>query len=74
MPVCNYADREVHRGKRKSPPDETITLTLDHQETQAIINALHESNALGGKLVFDCVLRLNNKVDSAMRDAGWRDR
>ena len=58
---------------RKSPPDEAITLTLDVQEAQAIINALRESKALAGELVFDHVLRLNNKVVSAMREAGWSD-
>ncbi len=59
--------------RRKSPPDETVTLTLDVQEAQAIINALRDSNALGGSLVFEHVLRLNNKVVSAMRNAGWSD-
>lgn len=48
-----------------------ITLTLDHQEAQAILNGLYEGGALKGPLYFDHVLRLKSKVETAMTAAGF---
>lgn len=68
--VMRRATNEIDR-LRGIVGDRSIALVLDHNEAQAILNGLREGGALNGPLVFDHVMRLKNKVESAMRAAGF---
>lgn len=58
-------------AERLRAPGEIITLTLDHNEAQAILNALRESGALDQKMIFHHVDTLRRKTERAMTAAGF---
>lgn len=48
-----------------------IVLVLDHNEAQAILNALRESGGLSAPTMFDHVARLVHKTRRGLQDAGF---